>query len=159
MRNLSGIAAARPLTKNASAAVHVAAHRALAVSRYCGLVRSARLNTAEVTAPTTNPICTEAVSQTAAVDPIPHCERRLGTTAVAENQTLRPNTSTSAIERSLLVRAGQNHCRHSGQAAGIFVEREQRVDFGPHGLAQLSKVLAQLYQIPAVARDALGDVE
>ena len=55
-------------------------------------MRSARFDSAEMTAPATNPICTEAVSQTAAVEPMPHSERRLGTTAVAENQTLRPST-------------------------------------------------------------------
>jgi len=107
VRNLSGIAAARLLTKKASSAVHVAAHRALAVSRCCGLVRSARLKTVEVTAPATKPICTVAVSQTAVVDPIPHSERRLGTTAVAENQALRLSTWTSATSaRCWFVRDG-----------------------------------------------------
>ena len=97
VRNLSGIAAERLFTNRANRAVHTAAPNALAASRYWGAIRSARLNRVEVTAPATNPICTEAVSQTAAVDPIPHSDRRLGTTAVAENQTHSPSTCTMAM--------------------------------------------------------------
>ena len=137
VRNLIGIAAPRPVAKKAIAAVHAAAPSALAASSFCGVTRSARLKTAEVIAPVTNPICTEAVSQTAPVAPMPHSARRVGTTAVAENQTLRPNTSTSATSaRCWLVRDSVIVEFRSG--GGGLVESEQLVDFGPHCFAQLA---------------------
>src|SRR5215212_9952323 len=146
------------MSKQASAAVHPAAPKALAASRFCGVARSARLNSVEMTAPTTNPTCTEAVSQTAAVAPMPHSERRLGTTAVAENQTLSPNTWTSAMSvRWLLIRESMIVQCDSG--CGHLVKGEQLVDFWPHRMAQLPKVPPQLRQVPVVARDALGDAE
>src|SRR5829696_7652821 len=135
VRNLSGTAAPRPVAKKAIAAVHAAAPSALAASNFCGVTRSARLRTEEVIAPVTNPICTEAVSQTAPVEPRPHSERRVGTTAVAENQTPRPNTSTSATSaRCWLVRDSIIIEFRSG-GRGL-VECEQLVDFGPHCFAQ-----------------------
>lgn len=97
VRNLIGIAAPMPVANKVIAAVHAAAPSALAASIFCGVTRSARLKSAEPIAPVTNPICTEAVSQTAPVAPIPHSARNVGTTAVAENQTERLNTSTSAM--------------------------------------------------------------
>ena len=111
VRNLIGTAAPRPVAKKAIAAVHAAAPSALAASSFCGVTRSARLKTAEVIAPVTNPICTEAVSQTAAVASIPHSARRVGTTAVAENQTLRPKHLDKRDERALLVGPRQRHRR------------------------------------------------
>ena len=102
------------MTKKASAAVHAAAHAALAASRCCGLTRSARLSTAEVTAPAAKPIWTDAVSHPAAIEPKPHSERRLGTTAVAENQTDNPRIWTSAMRaRCRFVRDGSS--RLSGE--------------------------------------------
>ena len=137
VRNLIGTAAPRPVANKAIAAVHAAAPMALAASSFCGVTRSARLKTAEVIAPATNPICTEAVSQTAPVAPMPHSERRVGTTAVAENQTARPKTSTSATSvRCWLDRDSVIVEFRSG--GGDLVEPEQLVDFGPHCFAQLA---------------------
>jgi hypothetical protein len=137
VRNLIGTAAPRPVAKKAMAAVHAAAPSALAASSFCGATRSASLKIEEVIAPVTNPICTEAVSQTAAVAPMPHSERNAGTTAVAENQTVRPNTSTSATSvRCWLDRGSVIVEFHSG--GGDLVETEQLVDLGPHCFAQLA---------------------
>ena len=97
MRNLSATAVPRPVLTRVTAPVHTAALSALTASSFCGVPRSARLKTDEMTAPATNPICTEAVSHAAAVAPMAHSERRPGATAAAENHTHRPSTSTTAM--------------------------------------------------------------
>ena len=125
------------MAKKAIAAVHAAAPSALAASSFCGVTRSARLKTAEMIAPVTNPICTEAVSQTAAVAPMPHSERRVGTTAVAENQTAKAQHLDKRDERALLVGPRQRHVEFRS-GGGDLVETEQLVDFGPHCFAQLA---------------------
>ncbi len=95
--NRSGIAALRLSTVTANSSVIPAARNALAPRTNCGRTRSARLRSVEPIAPTTNPTCTDAVNQTASPEPIPHSLRRLGTTAVAENQTLKLKTWITAM--------------------------------------------------------------
>lgn len=93
----SGMATAKLSATRASTTVHTAAAAAPAASRRCDGMRSARFRVAEATAPTTKPICTEAVSHTAPPAVSPQSVRRLGTTADMENHTARPSTCTAAI--------------------------------------------------------------
>ena len=97
MAKRNATAPARLVAVAANTAVQAAAASAHAAIIRCGASRSGRLNPVEVTAPTTNPSWTEAVSHTAAVALIDHSTRRAGTTAEAENQTVRLSTWTKAI--------------------------------------------------------------
>ncbi len=97
VRKRSGMAPANPSTVRANTPVQAAASVALPAINRCGLIRSARFNTVEVTAPATKPSCTDAVSQTDAAALICHDSRSAGTTAEAENHTARPSTWTAAI--------------------------------------------------------------
>ena len=61
---------------------------------------SESVSSAERTAPVAKPSCTEVVSQAAPASSSPHASRSSGTTALAENQRLIANRSTSASSAS-----------------------------------------------------------
>ncbi len=76
--------------------MHDAAAAAPPASSRCGGTRSASVSTAETTAPTAKPSCTDVVSHTPAVADRSHSARSSGSTADAENHTASPSTWTSA---------------------------------------------------------------
>jgi hypothetical protein len=78
-----------------------AASRAEIVNNGRAGMRSARFNSAEPKAPTTNPICTDIVNQARAESVNCHAAVNAGTTAEAENQTPFAKSTDSARRSSV----------------------------------------------------------
>src|SRR5215468_586005 len=150
--------------------VQPAAPAAQPATSRCGRIRSAAPNTAEPTAPATNPACTGAVSHAAAPALRCHWPARAGTTAEAENHTAMPSTSTRAMRprctsecRTLGPRLGR---RQLGLAAGM----EPLAGNAPgamghrryllaHGVVQLEQMRPDFVGGPVEGGDAPGHAE
>ena len=90
----------KPSLNTATPAFSAAPVTAAAAITTCGATRSARLSTADVTAPATNPSWTDVVSRLSPVPVSPHSRESDPLTAEAENHIDIANTCTSAMYHS-----------------------------------------------------------
>jgi hypothetical protein len=96
VRNRSASAIPGPLAASGMSVVIPAASSADPPNSQCVGSRSARLNTADTSAPATKPACTDMVSQARPPSSRLHAADSAGTTAEAENHTAIASNSAMA---------------------------------------------------------------